>query len=210
MEKLVLVIIEDVERVRQGLSAYFTNHELFEKVISYSNMEDALIDLENGLKPDIVMSDIGLPGIDGIAGIKQITSLVPDCDVIMLTVFMESNKIFNALCAGATGYLLKGTPMLEIEKAIIEIHQGGAYMSPSIARKVLEHFKNPIKSNAHELNFKEREVIHGLLNGLTYKMISVKLGVPMDTVRLRIKTIYRKLQVNSRDEIFQKALRGEI
>jgi DNA-binding NarL/FixJ family response regulator len=210
MEKLILSIIEDVEDIRLGLSEYFTHHDSFEKVIAYSNMEDALMDIEGGLKPDVVLSDIGLPGMDGIAGIKQITALAPDCDVIMLTVFMDSDKIFNALCAGATGYLLKGTPLQEIEKAILEINRGGGYMSPSIARKVVEHFKTPVKKVDHQLTDKEREVIDGLLDGLSYKLIADRLAIPIDTVRFRIKSIYKKLHVNSKGEILSKALRGEI
>lgn len=210
MERLTLAIIEDVEDIRNGLKEYFLHHIVVKTVKTYESMEDALAEIESGFKPDIVLSDIGLPGMDGISGIKKITALVPGCDIIMLTVFMDSDKIFNALCAGATGYLLKGTPMAEIEKAIMEIHRGGGYMSPSIARKVVEHFKTPVKREESQLTEKEREVIDGLLDGLSYKLIASRLDIPIDTVRFRIKSIYKKLHVNSKGEILSKALRGEI
>jgi DNA-binding NarL/FixJ family response regulator len=210
MEKLALAIIEDVEDIRNGLKEYFNNHEVFKTVKTYESMEDALAEFEGGFIPDVVLSDIGLPGMDGISGIKKIASLAPECDVIMLTVFLDSDKIFNALCAGATGYLLKGTPMNEIEKAIIEINRGGGYMSPSIARKVVEHFKTPVKKEESQLTAKEKEVIDGLLDGLSYKLIADRLEIPIDTVRFRIKSIYKKLHVNSKGEILSKALKGEI
>ncbi|MFN3444981.1 MAG: DNA-binding response regulator, partial [Bacteroidia bacterium] len=143
-------------------------------------------------------------------GIKLISTISPETDVIMLTVFMDSEKIFNALCAGATGYLLKGTPMPEILKAIIEIHNGGSYMSPSIARKVVEHFKMPTKRINADLTEREREVINCLLDGLSYKLIADRLNISIDTVRFRIKSIYKKLHVNSKAEILSKALKGEI
>lgn len=208
--KLALAIIEDVEDIRNGLKEYFMNHLIFKTVKTYESMEDALAEIERGFIPDIVLSDIGLPGMDGISGIKKINSLAPSCDIIMLTVFMDSDKIFNALCAGATGYLLKGTPMAEIEKAIMEINRGGGYMSPSIARKVVEHFKTPVKKEESQLTDKEKAVIDGLLDGLSYKLIASRLDIPIDTVRFRIKSIYKKLHVNSKGEILSKALRGEI
>lgn len=210
MEKLTLAIIEDVEDIRNGLKEYFIHHAIFKTVKTYESMEDALAEIESGFRPDLVLSDIGLPGMDGISGIKKIKALVPNCDVIMLTVFMDSDKIFNALCAGATGYLLKGTPMVEIEKAILEINRGGGYMSPSIARKVVEHFKTPVKKEESQLTDKERAVIDGLLDGLSYKLIASRLDIPIDTVRFRIKSIYKKLHVNSKGEILSKALKGEI
>jgi DNA-binding NarL/FixJ family response regulator len=210
MEKLSLAIIEDVEEIRNGLKEYFIDHIIVKTVKTYESMEDALAEIEGGFIPDIVLSDIGLPGMDGISGIKKITTLAPSCDIIMLTVFMDSDKIFNALCAGATGYLLKGTPMAEIEKAILEINRGGGYMSPSIARKVVEHFKTPVKKEDSQLTDKERAVIDGLLDGLSYKLIADRLDIPIDTVRFRIKSIYKKLHVNSKGEILSKALRGEI
>lgn len=210
MKPIVLAVVEDIDDIRNGLKDYFSAQENIEAVDAFGNMEDILVRLNSGYKPDVILSDIGLPGIDGINGIKLISELTPETDVIMLTVFMDSEKIFNALCAGATGYLLKGTPMPEIRKAIMEIHGGGSYMSPSIARKVVEHFKAPTKKVNAVLTEREREVIDCLLDGLSYKLIADRLSISIDTVRFRIKSIYKKLHVNSKAEILSKALKGEI
>jgi DNA-binding NarL/FixJ family response regulator len=205
-----LAIVEDIDDIRNGLKEYFSLQKSFSSIDAFGNMEDILVKMHAGYKPNVILSDIGLPGINGIDGIKLISALAPETDVIMLTVFMDSEKIFNALCAGATGYLLKGTPMPEIQKAIIEIHSGGSYMSPSIARKVVEHFKSPTKKINNVLTEREKEVIDCLLDGLSYKLIADRLNISIDTVRFRIKSIYKKLHVNSKAEILSKALKGEI
>lgn len=210
MEAITLAIVEDINDIREGLRNYFEKQPNIAKVDVFGNMEDILVLVNNGYKPDVILSDIGLPGINGIDGIKLISVASPETDVIMLTVFMDSEKIFNALCAGATGYLLKGTPMPEILKAINEIHNGGSYMSPSIARKVVEHFKTPTKRVNSDLTERERDVINCLLDGLSYKLIADRLNISIDTVRFRIKSIYKKLHVNSKGEILSKALKGEI
>lgn len=210
MNKISLAVIEDIDDIRNGLYDYFAAQSEFSAVTVFSNMEDILLKLKEGFAVDVILSDIGLPGINGIEGIKLISEINPDTDVIMLTVFMDGDKIFNALCAGATGYLLKGTPMPEIKKAIIEIHGGGSYMSPSIARKVVEHFKTPTQKANSQLTPKEKDVINCLLDGLSYKLIADRLDISIDTVRFRIKSIYKKLHVNSKGEILSKALKGEI
>ncbi len=210
MEAITLAIVEDINDIREGLRNYFERQKSIARVDAFGNMEDILALVNNGYKPNVILSDIGLPGINGIDGIKLISVASPETDVIMLTVFMDSEKIFNALCAGATGYLLKGTPMPEILKAINEIHNGGSYMSPSIARKVVEHFKTPTKRVNADLTERERDVINCLLDGLSYKLIADRLNISIDTVRFRIKSIYKKLHVNSKAEILSKALKGEI
>jgi len=210
MTPFSLAIIEDVDDIRTGLKEFFQKQEEIAEVNAFGNMEDFFEKINQGFVPDVILSDIGLPGMDGIEGIKRIADLLPEADVIMLTVFMDGDKIFNALCAGATGYLLKGTPLPEVRKAIIEIHGGGSYMSPSIARKVVEHFKTPTKKINAQLTDREKEVINCLLDGLSYKLIADRLCISMDTVRFRIKSIYKKLHVNSKAEILSKALKGEI
>jgi DNA-binding NarL/FixJ family response regulator len=210
MKTFSLALIEDVDDIRIGLKDYFSNQVEVSAVSAFGNMEDFFERVKTGFAPDVILSDIGLPGMDGINGIKQIAQILPETDVIMLTVFMDGDKIFNALCAGATGYLLKGTPMPEIQKAIIEIHNGGSYMSPSIARKVVEHFKAPTKKINASLTEREIEVINCLLDGLSYKLIADRLNISLDAVRFRIKSIYRKLHVNSKAEILSRALKGDI
>jgi DNA-binding NarL/FixJ family response regulator len=209
-KQISLAIVEDVDEIRIGLKEYFSVQPEFMAIEVFSNMEDILAKLQSGFSPDVILSDIGLPGINGIEGIKRITAINSEVDIIMLTVFMDGDKIFNALCAGATGYLLKGTPMPEIQKAIVEIHNGGSYMSPTIARKVVEHFKTPTQKINEQLTSKEKDVINCLLDGLSYKLIADRLAIPIDTVRFRIKSIYKKLHVNSKAEILSKALKGEI
>lgn len=210
MSSISLAIVEDIDDIREGLLDYFSLQPEFEAVAAFSNMEDILEQLGNGFHVDIILSDIGLPGMNGIEGIRLINDISKKTDIIMLTVFMDSEKIFNAICAGATGYLLKGTPMPMIKQALLDIHGGGSFMSPSIARKVMEHFKTPVQRTDHQLTSKEKDVINCLLDGLSYKLIVDRLDVPMDTVRFRIKSIYKKLHVNSKGEILSKALRGEI
>lgn len=210
MKPITLAIVEDIDGIRTEIEEYFNSRKEFSDVQSFSNMEDILDKLRGGYAPHVILSDIGLPGMNGIEGIKRISMLSPETDVIMLTIFMDSDKIFNALCAGATGYLLKETPMPEIKRAILEIREGGSYMSPSIARKVFEHFKTPSPKSSSQLTVKEREVIDCLLEGLSYKLIADKLQVSIDAVRFRIKCIYRKLHVNSKAEVLSKALKGEL
>jgi DNA-binding NarL/FixJ family response regulator len=142
---------------------------------------------------------------------KKIKNQWPDIDIIMLTVFKDNDKIFKSICAGATGYLLKDTPLPEVKRAVIEITNGGSYMTPSIARRVMEYFA-PVKTENEEaaLTQKEKQIIMALTEGLSYKMIGEKLLISIDTVRFHIKNIYRKLQVNSKTEVISKALKGEI
>jgi DNA-binding NarL/FixJ family response regulator len=210
MSSISLAIVEDIDDIRDGLLDYFRLQPEFKEVHAFGNMEDILEEFGKGFHADIILSDIGLPGMNGIEGIRLIKTISDSTDIIMLTVFMDSEKIFNAICAGATGYLLKGTPMPMIKQALLDINRGGSFMSPSIARKVMEHFKMPIQKKDHRLTSKEKDVIDCLLDGLSYKLIADRLDLSLDAVRFRIKCIYKKLHVNSKDEILSKALKGEI
>lgn len=210
MKTIKLAVVEDIDGIRLGLEEYFNSKKEFSEVHVFSNMEDIIQSIREGYEPDVVLSDIGLPGMSGIEGIGIIAQLSPNTDIIMLTVFMDGDKIFKALCSGATGYLLKETPMPEIKKAILQIREGGSYMSPSIARKVIEHFKTPTPKLTVQLTEKERNVIDCLLDGLSYKLIADRLQISIDTVRFRIKSIYRKLHVNSKAEVLSKVLRGDL
>lgn len=208
--KLNIAVIEDVEDIRENLKEYLESQDDVHSVLISPSMEDFFVRINTVSPPDIILSDIGLPGMNGIEGIKKIRSMFPETDIIMLTVFSDTDKIFQSICAGATGYALKGTPMPDIYKAMLEIKAGGSYMSPSIARKVMNHFMPERKYKTENLTPKEKQIIEALTEGLSYKLIADKLGMSMDTVRFHIKNIYRKLHVNSKAEVISKAYRGEI
>lgn len=209
--KITIAIIEDVEDIRQALAGYLVQSPEIGSVSTFESMELFFEAMTSAaIPPEVILSDIGLPGMDGIEGIKMIRRNYPDADVIMLTVFSDSDKIFNSLCAGATGYLLKGTPFTDVLKAIKLIHSGGSYMSPSIARKVINYFVPEKKFISDQLTLKEKNIIEGLTEGLSYKLIADKLEISIDTVRFHIKNIYRKLHVNSKAEVISKAFKGEL
>jgi DNA-binding NarL/FixJ family response regulator len=209
-KKITVAIIEDVEDIRVNLKEYLEGQDDIASVMAAGSMEEFFEKGSIASPPDVVLSDIGLPGMNGIEGIKNIRTIFPETDIIMLTVFSDSDKIFQSICAGATGYALKGTPMPEIHKAIMEIKSGGSYMSPSIARKVMDFFVPEKKFRSEGLTPKEKQIVEALTEGLSYKLIAAKLNLSMDTVRFHIKNTYRKLQVNSKAEVISKAYRGEI
>lgn len=204
-------IVEDDAEIRGNVSDYLKNQDRFDLQFSAGSMEKALDELKKKKIPDVLLLDIGLPGMSGLNGIKLVKELYPDCDIIMFTVHDDPNRIFEALCNGASGYLLKNTPFSEISRAIMDLYAGGAPMSPQIARKVIQHF-NPGAKPAHvsPLSDKEREVVVGLVDGLSYKMIADRLDITIETVRSHIKNIYRKLHVHSKAEVITKSLKGEI
>lgn len=206
-----IAIIEDITEIRESLQQFLSNKPNILCELSAGSIEEFLPKLNSGTRPDIILMDIGLPGISGIAGISLIKERFPDIDIIMLTVYDDHNKIFQALCAGASGYLLKNTPLEKIKDAIEELYSGGAPMSPQIARKVLEHFR-PVKHGKEKsiLTDKEKEIVAGLVEGLSYKLIAGNLKISIETVRHHIKNIYRKLHINSKAEVISKSLKGEI
>lgn len=210
MKKIKLAIIEDVDDIRNRLKLYFDHEEDIDCVLASESVESFFEHVYEGKIPNIILSDIGLPGINGIEGMKKIRTEWPDMDIVMFTVFKDNDRIFKSLCAGATGYILKDTPLPEIRKAIVEITKGGSFMSPSIARKVMGYFA-PAKSEDNEpLTAKEKQIITALADGLSYKMIGDKLLITIDTVRFHIKNIYKKLQVNTKLEVINKVRRGEL
>ena len=209
MERLALAIVEDIEDIRNNLADYFRGQEEIASVTAFDSMEAFFEYLHEGKVPDMILSDIGLPGMNGIDGIKKIKEGYPDTDIIMLSVFNNSERIFKSICAGATGYALKDTPLPELKKAILDVRAGGSYMTPSIARKVMEHFM-PKKSAEELLTAKEKQIVVAMTEGLSYKLIADRLSISIDGVRFHIKNIYRKLQVNSKAEVIGKFHKGEL
>ncbi len=204
-------IVEDDEIIRDGLCNFLNMQDNFVCETASGSFEEFLPLLLNSGPLDVVLADIGLPGISGINGIKILRKEYPDINIIMLTVYNDPARIFSSLCAGATGYLLKNTPLEEIKRSIEVLDSGGSPMSPEIARKVVEYF-NPSKPEGYKsgLTQKENEVVHALVEGLSYKLAADKLNISIDTIRFHIRNIYRKLHVNSKAEVISKSLKGEI
>lgn len=206
-----VAIIEDDEEVREAFCEYIGIQNNFVCKLAKESVESFLHCLESDDLPDIVLMDIGLPGMSGISGIKLIKERYPEINIVMLTVHNEPQKIFQSLCAGASGYLLKTTPFKEITNSLTELYSGGAPMSPQIARKVIEYFqpseKQVSKSN---LTKKEKEIVMNLVEGLSYKMIADSQNISIETVRSHIKNIYSKLHVHCKADVIRKSLQGEI
>ncbi len=204
-------IVEDDDHIREGIQKYLNAQDNFICDIAENCFENFLPKLAEEGPINIALVDIGLPGMSGINGIKILRKEYPDINIIMLTVYNDSTRIFNSLCAGASGYLLKNTPLEEIKKSIEILDSGASPMSPEIARKVVEYF-NPTKSVGYKtsLTQKENEIVNALVDGLSYKLVADKMGISIDTVRFHIRNIYRKLHVNSKAEVISKSLKGEI
>lgn len=204
-------IIEDVADIRNPLCEFLRMQEDVLLVNSADSVENYLAIEPKDIIPDVLILDIGLPGISGLTAIETLKEKFPQTEIIMFTVHDEPGKIFEALKSGASGYLLKNTPLDEIKKAIIEAANSGAPMSPPIARKVIQFFdRNRSTENKSELTPKEKEIVNYIVDGQSYKMIAANLGNSIDTIKFHCKNIYRKLQVNSKSEVVAKAFRGEI
>jgi DNA-binding NarL/FixJ family response regulator len=204
-------IIEDEEEIRRGLARYLNLQSNIECLLDAESVELLLEGLKDTSPPDVLLMDIGLPGMSGISGMKILKEKYPDLEIIMLTVYDDPHRIFESLCAGASGYLMKNTPLDEIKAAIESAVSGGAPMSPQIGRKVLEYFKpKRLKSPETSLTDRERQIVVGLVDGLSYKMIADRMDISIETVRFHIKHIYEKLHVHSKAEVITKSLKGQI
>lgn len=203
-------IIEDDPVVREGISDYLNNQKDMFCSAARSSVESFLAAASADTLPDVILMDIGLPGMSGISGIKIISDKYPGINIIMFTIYNDSHKIFRSLCAGASGYILKNTPFDEIKKAILIVCNGGSFMSPQIARKVIDYFHNGEKKIESPLTARENEIVMGLVDGLSYKMIADRSSVSLETVRSHIKNIYSKLHVHNKAEVIRKSLSGEI
>ena len=204
-----IAIIEDDLELKNLLEEYLNNLNNFECSIAVDSVEGFFEELNNGNSPEIIISDIGLPGLSGDEGLIKIKEALPEVDVVMLTVHQDDEKIFKCLKNGASGYILKNAPLSEIKDYIDILSSGGAPMSPQIARKVVDFFQ-PHKKLETPLTERENDVVNALVEGLSYKLIASKLDISIDTVRQHIRNVYRKLSVNSKAEVIAKKYRGEI
>ena len=209
--KVTAAIIEDEASVRSSVKAYLKKQPELICGIVADSVESFLEQLKTEPTPDICLMDIKLPGLSGISGISYLKDKFPTMEFIVFTSYADWELVFDSLRAGAAGYLLKGSDLSEIKDAIELVRSGGAPMSPEIARKVIKYFSSEKVAKVGEtLTIKERQVVDGLVEGLSYKMIAGKLGISIDTVRFHIKHVYRKLHVNSKAEVIGKSMRGEI
>jgi len=208
----VIGIVEDNKKIRDLIQRYLDMQDELQCPVAVDSVEEMLDYLEKHDPPDVLLMDIQLPGMSGIKGIGIIKQKYPEIEIIMLTVYHDSHKIFDSLVAGASGYLLKHTSLPEIKESIQTLIEGGAPMSPQIARKVINHFKKPEKKSKDEndLTPREQDIVNGLVDGLSYKLIADRFDISIDTVRAHIRNIYKKLHVNSKAEVIAKSLRGEI
>jgi DNA-binding NarL/FixJ family response regulator len=208
-----VTIVEDNKTIREGLSALVNGTDGFNCIGSYQDCESFLRELES-LSIDVVLMDIGLPGMNGIEGVKKAKQINSDINILMLTVYEESEIVYDALCAGAYGYLVKKTPPSRLIEAIKEVYEGGSPMSSRIARQVITSFQNysngKILNSQYNLSNREKEVLHHLGDGSNYQEIADELFISIDTVRHHIRNIYKKLQVHSQSEAVAKAIRKKL
>ena len=204
-------IVEDIRDIREGLATLINFTEGFECTGSYRSMEDAIPKI-GARVPDVLLSDIGLPGMDGIEGIKILKSQYPGMTVLMLTVYDDDERIFDALCAGASGYLLKRTPPAKLLENIRDAVSGGAPMSPEVASRVIRLFREvrPPEKIEHDLTPHELRLLKLLVDGHNYTTAAPELGVSYNTIKFHMRHIYEKLQVHSKSEAVAKALQNRL
>jgi DNA-binding NarL/FixJ family response regulator len=206
-----IVLVEDDRRIREGLRVLLEGTVGFSCLNAWRSMEEALAHHWNPI-PAVALIDIGLPGISGIEGLPLLRERYPAVAFVVLTVFDDDERIFNALCAGASGYLLKGTPPTRILESIREVVAGGAPMSPEIARRVVNLFRTirpPDQSN-YSLTPHELRILKLLVDGHSYKSAAAEMGTAFHTIAFHVQNIYQKLQVHSKSEAVAKALRTRL
>jgi DNA-binding NarL/FixJ family response regulator len=208
---VLVAIVEDQRRTRDGLTALIDGSEGFRCVSSWESLEQAL---ESGgaTTPDVLLLDLGLPGMSGVEGIVPLHSKFPKAAIVVLTVYEDNNRVFEALCAGAVGYLLKNTPPIRLLQSLRDAVSGGSPISPEIARRVVEIFRRfrPPRRAQYNLTPHELRLLKLLVEGHSYKTAAVELGVTMNTVAFHIKNVYGKLQVHSKSEAVTRALRERL
>jgi DNA-binding NarL/FixJ family response regulator len=202
-----VAIIEDDMGIRQTLQTFLYDDTNFSSVYAFDSVEAFLAASTKFPDLSVVLLDINLPGMSGIEGIEPIKKIFPQVEIMMLSVMDDSNSVFRSLCAGASGYLDKETPLEQIKESVILLSKGGSPITPAIARKVVEFFK-PQKKYVESLTPREHDIVKGIVDGLSYKLIADRLDISVDTVRKHILSTYRKLQINSKGELLAKLHSG--
>jgi DNA-binding NarL/FixJ family response regulator len=212
---LRIAIFDDNKNIRESISLLLATVPQFEVVGSFCHVLDCIDDVRDS-KPDIVLMDIEMPGMTGIEAVTKIKKEFPHIQVLMQTVFEDDDRVFDSICAGASGYILKNFLNTKLVDSINELQYGGSPMSPSIARKVLNKMQSvsaiikPEETPDYRLTAREKEVLSCLVNGLSYKMIAADLNISYETVRSHVKKIYEKLHVASLTEVVAKAINQRI
>lgn len=206
-----ILIYEDNPQLREGLTMLINGSDGFDVLASYPNCNNVEQEVQ-AFKPDVVLMDIDMPGVNGIEGLKKIRETDTDVKILMLTVFDDNKNIFQAISHGANGYILKKTPPARLLEYIAEAQTGGAPMTASVATQVLKMFSSMNNEKGEDYNLSEREkhVLQLLVDGYSYKMIASEMFISIDTVRSHIKKIYEKLHVNSKSEAVAKAFKDKI
>jgi DNA-binding NarL/FixJ family response regulator len=204
-----VAVVDDDEGIRTSLAAMIRRATNFRLTGDYPDAETALKEIPRR-PPDVVLMDINLPGVNGVECVRQLKTILPSLQVLMLTVYEDSDSLFNSLKAGASGYLLKRTASARLLEAIRDVYDGGAPMTPQLARRVVQFFSKPGREDSavSKLTPGEKEFLDQLAQGYAYKEIADRMNISIDTVRSYVRTVYEKLHVHSRTEAVVKYLRG--
>ena len=204
-----LVVYEDNSRLRESLLLLLGNDPAYKITGAFSNCNNVLDDMETA-SPDLVIMDIDMPGINGIEGVKKIKEKYLDTRILMHTVFEDDNRIFDSICAGADGYLLKNTSPSKLLDSLQEVMYGAVPMSPFVAQRVFQHFRQKEVAPDYKLTLREKEILQLLVKGNSYKMIAADLHISVDTVKKHLQNTYHKLHVSCGTEAVAKAIRQKI
>jgi DNA-binding NarL/FixJ family response regulator len=208
--KTKIILYDDNEMLTQSIQLMLEDESDLQVIATFNNAETVIEDIQS-LQPDVVLMDIDMPNVNGVQAVLKIRNKFPALPVIMLTVFDDNDNIFNAICAGASGYILKRNATAEVPDAIRNVLTGGAPMTGSVARKVLQMVPGQqTKTEEFNLSSHEKKVLEYLVKGYSYKMIATELSVTVDAIRFHIKKIYDKLHVHSATEAVSKALQNKI